>query len=298
VECIDVKLGLARFLSMIPEMALDAGRLYSPLALWTLDRLQLLSAYQVAHTLRRHAEFNGCLTDPYATIHRHSFAKSGRSRPPNSSDPADSLMELTQSFAKCARRVRSGGGLAVTLILHRIATRHAVSAPTRTSLIDRVDDRDHPIGVVQRGDVLRLGANFRTVHVFVLHGDLILLQKLAPTRERHPERWGSSVAAYLHAGEDYEQAAHRRVWEELGLEGQLEQVGKTSMEDESSLKFVELYTFTDGQPAIREPDHIEDLRYWHRGDLDPVVTESPELFTPTFLHVYRYFEQRLTTANN
>jgi len=169
-------------------------------------------------------------------------------------------------------------------------------APAKTSLVDCVDDEDRVVGRLPRGDVLEAGANFRTVHVFVFHGDRLLLQQLAPTRERYPERWGSSVAAYIFAGESYEHAARRRLWEELGLEGSLTYVGKTHMEDERSLKFVELYTLSDGPASICEPGHIEDLRYWNRQELDQIVVDAPETFTPTFLHVYGYFERRLTTA--
>jgi isopentenyl-diphosphate delta-isomerase len=165
-------------------------------------------------------------------------------------------------------------------------------APTITSPIDLVDEHDHPVGVVRRGDVFRLKANFRTVHVFVFHDGRLLLQRLSPKRERNPEGWGSSVAAYLHAGESYDEAARRRLDEELGLQGQLHLVGKTRMNDEGSLQFVELCTLTDGPATIREPDHIEELRYWARDDLDQAITASPESFTPTFLQVYRYFQQR------
>ncbi len=167
-------------------------------------------------------------------------------------------------------------------------------APAPTSPIDCVDAEDHPVGTVPRGQVLRLGANFRTVHVFVFHDDRLLLQQLAPSRERHPQRWGSSVAAYLHAGESYEEAARRRLDEELGIEGSPELVGKTRMEDEHSLKFVELYTLLDGPAQIREPDHIEELRYWARDELDEAIAADAQRFTPTFLHVYQYFLQRLT----
>jgi isopentenyl-diphosphate Delta-isomerase len=170
-----------------------------------------------------------------------------------------------------------------------------VPAPAKTSLIDWVDEEDHPIGQVPRGEVFELGANFRTVHVFVFHKGDLVLQQLAPTRERHPERWGSSIAAYLHAGEQYENAARRRLWEELGLEGELERIGKTRMEDEGSLKFVELYTLLNGPAQIREPEHIAELRYWSRQELEDAITEAPESFTPTFLHIYGYFQSRQTT---
>jgi isopentenyl-diphosphate delta-isomerase len=159
-------------------------------------------------------------------------------------------------------------------------------------LIDWVDEEDRPVARVARGEVLELGANFRTVHVFVFHDGQLLLQQLAQIRDRHPDRWGSSVAAYLYAGEDYEHAARRRLWEELGLTGDLRRIGKTRMEDEESLKFVELYTLLDGPAQIREPDHIAELRYWRHNQLREAIAARPERFTPTFLHVYRYFEQR------
>ena len=169
-------------------------------------------------------------------------------------------------------------------------------APTKTSPIDCVDDHDHPVGTIPRGEALQAGANFRTVHVFVFHDECLLLQQLSPKRDRHPERWGSSVAAYLHAGESYEQSAQRRLDEELGLQGELHLVGKTRMHDERSVKFVELYTLVNGPAAIREPDHIEELRYWARDELEAAIDESPDSFTPTFLHVFRYFQRHVTIS--
>jgi isopentenyl-diphosphate Delta-isomerase len=171
-----------------------------------------------------------------------------------------------------------------------------VPAPSASSLIDQVDPEDRPVGLVPRGEVLGIGANFRTAHVFVFHNDRLLLQQLAPTRERHPCRWGSSVAAYLSAGETYEQAAERRLAEELGLQGQLDEVGKTCMQDGRSLKFVELYMLRDGPASIREPDHIAQLRYWETAELEDAIAKDSAMFTQTFLHVYEFFRQRLATT--
>lgn len=137
--------------------------------------------------------------------------------------------------------------------------------------------------------MFHVGANFRTVHVFVLRGSQLLLQRLAPSRERHPERWGSSVAAYLHAGESYEHAARRRLYEEIGLRGTLTRIGKTRMEDDGSLKFVELYTANDGPLSIRDRSHVAEVRYWDEEELGTAIMRTPERFTPTFLHVYRFF---------
>jgi isopentenyl-diphosphate Delta-isomerase len=172
-----------------------------------------------------------------------------------------------------------------------------VPAPSPQTLIDQVDQSDRPIGKVRRGDVLRLGGNFRTAHVFVFHGDHLLLQRLASQRERHPGRWGSSVAAYLFAGESYEEAARRRLYEELGLQGDLVKVGKTRMWDERSLKFIKLFELQDGPAEAREPQHIAEIRYWSENDLDVAVEARSDMFTPTFLDLYRFFRQRLATTH-
>jgi isopentenyl-diphosphate delta-isomerase len=168
-------------------------------------------------------------------------------------------------------------------------------APGRTSLIDAVNDRDEPIGLIARGEALEAGASFRTAHVFVLNEKRdLLLQKLAARRERHPCRWGSSVAAYLNSGEDYEQAASRRLYEELGLILPLRPLGKLRMRDEHSLKFVSLYLGVNGDTAIREPDHIEEIAYWPQAQVRSLVEEDPGQFTPTFRELYRAFGSDLS----
>lgn len=168
-----------------------------------------------------------------------------------------------------------------------------MAAPSSSSLIDRVDGHDRPIGTVRRGRALSEGANFRTSHIFLFDqaGEL-LLQRLAPKRERHPGRWGSSVAAYLHSGETYRAAAERRVKEELGVSPKLSRVGKTLMHDGESVKFVSLYQGLADRVEICEPDHIGELRYWQIDELRQSLASAPSHFTPTFSLLLRTFLDR------
>jgi isopentenyl-diphosphate Delta-isomerase len=167
-------------------------------------------------------------------------------------------------------------------------------APSRTSLIDVVNNDDRAVATIERGKVLERGANFRTAHVFIVNGQSrLLLQRLAPDRNRHPYRWGSSVAAYLYAGEDYKEAAVRRLREELGLSLPLHPVGKIQMRDIKSLKFVSLFLAHDGEPTIREPDHIADLAYWSFVEISRKLDTEPDSFTPTFRQLYGAFGDRL-----
>lgn len=159
--------------------------------------------------------------------------------------------------------------------------------PTATTPIDVVDNEDRLVGTVPRGKALSSGSNFRTAHVFVFNGnEELLLQRLASSRQRHPDRWGSSVAAYLFAGESYEHAAARRLKEELGLGAPIHPVGKLGMHDERSLKFVELFRTEDDQARIVEPDHISALRYAPLAQIGQEILVDPNRFTPTFVQLF------------
>ena len=165
-------------------------------------------------------------------------------------------------------------------------------APTSTSPIDVVDDRDRPVGEIERGRVLEEGKSFRVSHVWLFYGDALLLQQLGRHRRRHPLQWGSSVAAYLHSGETYAEAAERRIREELGLRLPLRHYAVTKMRDERSSKFIALY-LAEAQrpdlPEIREPEHVETLRYWSRAEIERTLAARPETFTETFRHLYQVY---------
>ena len=167
-------------------------------------------------------------------------------------------------------------------------------APTQATLIDVVNGRDEEVGTAVRGEVLEAGRNFRTAHIFVVNGSgEILLQRLSPARARHPCRWGSSVAAYLFAGETYLEAAERRLEEELGVSAPLHQIGKIEMLDERSLKFVALFSAHAEHPTIRDSEHIDALEYWPQGRIDRALNIRPGDFTPTFERLYRAFRGAL-----
>lgn len=157
-----------------------------------------------------------------------------------------------------------------------------MAAPSASGLIDRVDEYDRPIGVVERGSVFEQRANFRVVHIFVFDTTgRLLLQRLGRKRERNPLRWGSSVAGYLHAGESYKAAARRRLREELDLEAPLDPVGKTMMIDRGCRKFIMLYrtTVSASEPRIAEKEHIEEIRFWELREIEEWLARNSEAFT-------------------
>lgn len=101
------------------------------------------------------------------------------------------------------------------------------------ALVDVVDPSDRVVGSVPRKNLLSSGANFRVVHILVFNRVReLLLQCIAPGL-RHEGMWGASVAGYVLAGESYEQAAARKLENELGVRVPLTSLCKSSMLDGS-----------------------------------------------------------------
>jgi isopentenyldiphosphate isomerase len=170
-----------------------------------------------------------------------------------------------------------------------------MTAVTEEMVIDSVDRDDEPIGLIRRNEVFSKRVNFRVAHDLIFNscGEL-LVQQLANTRTRHPGYWGSSVAAYLFAGESYEAAAERRLAEELGVYGvPLRYIGKTSMVDEGSEKFIGVFVATSDGPFHFDRSHIEKIEFLPTGVIHELQASGARRFTPTFLNVLRFYESRM-----
>jgi isopentenyldiphosphate isomerase len=154
-------------------------------------------------------------------------------------------------------------------------------------MIDVVDDHDHPIGQMRRSTVFSEKANFRVAHVLIFNaaGNL-LIQQLSAHRERHPLKWGSSVASYIPAGESYRGAAQTRVAEELGIpQLTLSEFGRTVMVDNGCRKFIGIFVAAFDGDVTFDARHIAAVRFASIGDLVRMAASAN--LTPTFLHVLR-----------
>jgi isopentenyl-diphosphate Delta-isomerase len=166
-------------------------------------------------------------------------------------------------------------------------------APTADTLIDRVDDLDRPIGTILRGEALQPGVGFRVAHVLVKNNQgQMLLQQVGAHRRRSALRWGSSVAAYLFAGESYSDAASRRLREEIGLTTPLRYLGKVRMVDEGAIKFIGVFDTMAQQASVMEPDHIETLSFWNLKTIGQALRKDPSAFTETFPFVFKLYLSR------
>ncbi len=156
-------------------------------------------------------------------------------------------------------------------------------------LVDLVDASDHVIGVSPRRQVFQQSAGFRVAHVFLFNatGEL-LLQQIAPGL-RHPGQWGSSVAGYLESGETYDQCAMRKLQQELGVLPAVTAFGKTSMVDQSSLKFIELFTGTFDGPFSPNAGEVSRVEFVSLPTIQVERSTGTRQFTETFLHLLAFY---------
>lgn len=162
-------------------------------------------------------------------------------------------------------------------------------------VIDKVDENDEVIGRIDKSNIYRENASFRTSHIFVFNSKgEILLQKLASSKNRYPGRWGSSMAGYVLSGETYEDAASRKLKNELGVklgDVDLKQVGKTAMEEDGRKKFVSLFKASYDGEFDPDQNEIDEVKFFALGEVEKMIEKNPENFTPNFIHVLNFYKE-------
>lgn len=82
----------------------------------------------------------------------------------------------------------------------------------------QVDEDDNPIGPVGRGDSRKFGLKYRMVRVSVEdESGRILIQKRVATKKTYRNCWDTSAGGNVDYPESYDEAAHREVFEEIGV---------------------------------------------------------------------------------
>ncbi len=159
---------------------------------------------------------------------------------------------------------------------------------TPDMLIDTIDNKDKVTGVIKRNEVLKSFQNFRVVHVFLFNEkEELLIQKISSKNNRHPFYWGSSVAGYLFAGEEYEAAAVRRIKQELGIDvSNLKFFGKVVMKEETGDKMIGLFTCRYNGEVYPTHDSILKTEFHSLRNIEEMLKNDTRKFTPTFILLF------------
>jgi isopentenyl-diphosphate delta-isomerase len=151
-----------------------------------------------------------------------------------------------------------------------------------------IDEADAALGIGEKLAVHRSGELHRAFSVFAFNarGEL-LLQRRALSKYHSGGLWTNSACGHPRPGEATDEAARRRLFEELGIQcGALVTAGVYRyraeildlVENELDHLFV---TTVDGDP-VPDPDEVMDWRFVAVEELDAWIAAEPDAFTAWF----------------
>ncbi|KMW74046.1 isopentenyl-diphosphate delta-isomerase [Photorhabdus luminescens subsp. luminescens] len=151
-----------------------------------------------------------------------------------------------------------------------------------------VDKYDNPIGSAGKADIHRKGMLHRAFSIFVFDnkGNL-LLQKRSATKYHSAGLWTNSCCGHPRVGEALEDAAHRRLGEEMGFDCPLKKVSSfiyharlpnDLIEYEYDHVFIGRF---DKEPIIN-PDEVSDYKWVNPLKLRELINNAPDVYTVWF----------------
>lgn len=162
---------------------------------------------------------------------------------------------------------------------------HLDTAPHPEHDIILVDTEDRPLGTGLKTPVHEQALLHRAFSVFIVNSQgQWLLQQRAAGKYHSPMLWTNACCSHPMPGETVQEAAVRRLQEELGIAPSLEYLGALLYHTDFDNGLAEheydhlLWAVTDG-PFQPDPDEVAALRWIEPAALRRELAERPEHFT-------------------
>lgn len=167
------------------------------------------------------------------------------------------------------------------------------AGPEKVSFDDEplilVDEQDNEIGYRSKGDChAGHGKLHRAFSIFLFDDrGRVLLQQRSASKPLWPLYWSNSCCSHPRRGERMEQALHRRLREELGLDAPLEFVYKFIYQADyddvgAEHELCHVYIGAAGGVVSVHPEEIADWKWVPIDEITRELSKSPELYTPWF----------------
>ena len=162
-----------------------------------------------------------------------------------------------------------------------------------------VDDEDNELGLAPKIDAHLKGLRHRAISVCILdRSGRMLLQRRAAEKYHSGGLWTNACCTHPREGERVEDAARRRLKEELGVDCALKfvlrthyraDVGNGLIEDEIVHLFVGAYDGT----VTPDPAEVSGFDWVSRADLRKRIAATPEAYTYWFRHYMRSYADEM-----
>lgn len=162
-----------------------------------------------------------------------------------------------------------------------------------------IDREDQPIGRMEKQQAHHAGLLHRAFSVFVFNskGELLIHQRAAE-KYHSPKLWTNTCCSHPRENENYEQAAHRRLKEEMGFDCEIEEkfhfIYKTELEPglfehELDRVFVGFY---EGEMNLN-PEEVMDAKWISIEDLKKDMGHNPDNYTVWFKIIFAEYLSKL-----
>lgn len=151
-----------------------------------------------------------------------------------------------------------------------------------------VDEHDNPLGLMEKMEAHEKGLLHRAFSVFVFNDEgRFLIHRRAPEKYHSGGLWTNACCSHPRENESPEEAAHRRLPEEMGFDCPIEKAFEFSYKSkldngltEHEYDHVFLGTF-NGVPDLN-PEEVAEYKYIDQDQLLLDVKENPSRYTEWF----------------
>lgn len=153
-----------------------------------------------------------------------------------------------------------------------------------------VDENDTPIGTLEKLRAHQDGGRLhRALSVFIFdRQDRVLLQRRAAGKYHFAGLWSNACCSHPRPGESNQNAALRRLREELGVVADLHRACRfayAAYDPQSGLherEFLHVWVGTSEGPCAPDPEEVAETRWTHRDAIRMELENDPSRFTPWF----------------
>jgi isopentenyl-diphosphate delta-isomerase len=167
-----------------------------------------------------------------------------------------------------------------------------------------VNENDEPVGYMEKMEVHRKALLHRAFSVFIFNGrGDMLLQRRSVKKYHSGGLWTNACCSHPYRSETPEQAAVRRVREELGIEVVVTPafsfIYKAALDNGlTEYEFDHVLIGKYEGPINANTDEVGDHRYMAMGELKNSLRDHPEKYTAWFKIAFPLLEQHLSTTGS
>lgn len=154
-----------------------------------------------------------------------------------------------------------------------------------------VDGQDKYLGVMEKLEAHQKGVLHRAISVFIVNSNgEWLLQQRAPEKYHSGGQWSNACCSHPRPGENADDAAIRRLQEEMGLTAPLEKLFHFTYRESmdhglTEHEFDHVYFGKTDKVPIIDPAEVQDWKYLPFSMIRNEMENAPENFTPWFLRI-------------